>query len=137
MNYAFDFKDHGVFGPDGKLPIASTEVAMHNKEQETAEIAWLKTGPPNVFLYVKHGAITGSAWDSWALPGGATRIAINTWLGTSVGTHVYIGPRRNVGFGFHTYRRAVSCRIFGIQYHGWYMESSGQYCRLRRAKVQK
>lgn len=33
--------------------------------------------------------------------------------------------------------QAVTCRIFGVLYHGWYMESSGDYCRLKKAKKQE
>jgi hypothetical protein len=133
MNYGFAHEGK-VFGPDGL--IQTSDVDAHNREQEQAEIEWLKTGPERVFLYVKHGPLSASQWDSWALPDGGKRIAITTWPGTSVATHVYIGPRRNIGFGWHSYRRAVSCRIFGVLYHGWYFESSGNYCRLRKAKRQ-
>lgn len=63
---------------------------------------------------------------------------ITTWLGTPVASHVAIGQRVNVGgiAGQHSYKRAVSCRIFGKQYHGWYYESAGSYCHLKLAKRQ-
>lgn len=64
------------------------------------------------------------------------RIDIQTWLGTPIATHVWIGPRRYMGFN-RAYRRPVSCRINGVLYHGWYFESSGDYCRLKKARKQK
>ena len=71
----------------------------------------------------------------WRQEHAGTRIT--TFLGTSVAEHVGIGQRVQVGFGFNSYRRSISCRIFGTLYHGWYMESSGDYCRLKKAKNQK
>jgi hypothetical protein len=121
MNYAFDFTGHGVFTPDGKAEIS--DVDAHNKQLESVEIEWLKTHPNNLFLYVKQSK-PDADW------------SISTWLGTIVSTGATFGPRRNIGFGYHTYRRAVSARIFGVLYHGWYFESSGNYCRLRKAKNQ-
>ena len=63
-------------------------------------------------------------------------LSIHTFLGTPVATHIVIGRKRHMGFGFKSYRRAVDCRIFGTRYVGWFMESSGDYCKLRKAKVQ-
>ena len=119
--YALEFQG-AAFTPEGKQPIP--DVKAHNQEVERQEIEWLKTGPDKVLLYVHFTATE------------LERPNIHTWLGTVVSTHCYIGPRRQMGFGRHTYRRGVTCRIFGVLYHGWYMESSGDYCRLRKAKRQ-
>lgn len=100
------------------------DVTAHNLATEAAEIEWLKTHPDKVFLYV--GTIQS--------PFGREAWTIHTWMGTILDPDAWIGPRRNVGFGYHTYRRAVRCHIFGVQYCGWYMESSGDYCRLKRSK---
>lgn len=62
---------------------------------------------------------------------------IGTWLGTPIATHVRIG--RSVkfpGFGCGSVRRSVDCRIYGVRYVGWYFESAGDYCRLRKSKRQ-
>lgn len=79
--------------------------------------------------------LTASEMDAQA----ARDTLITTWVGTSVATHVAIGQRVNVGgiAGRHSYKRAVSCRIFGKQYHGWYYESAGDYCRLKLANVSR
>ena len=112
--YAFEFKGHGVFTPDGRAD-GITDAVKHNRELEAKELEWLRTGPEKVFLYVR-------------MPD-----AITTFLGTPVATHVVVGLRVRMGFG-GAYRRSVSCKIFGVRYVGWYMESSGSYCRLRRTK---
>lgn len=129
MEYAFEHEGKG-FLPSGSTPIPASDVAEHNKELEAAEIAWLKTGPDAAVLYVKHSKTFDG--DTKGIP-----FSITTWLGTQVSESAFFGPRRHIGFGYHTYRRAVTCRIFGVLYHGWYMESSGNYCRLRKAKNQK
>jgi len=123
MNYAFDFQGK-VFTPDGRIDLDAAKVADHNKEIESAELAWLATGPDKVFLYVR------DADHSLLRP-----YTITTFLGTVVSTgYVGVGPRSRVGFGHNTYRRSVSCLIFGRKYRGWYMESSGDYCWLTRSK---
>ena len=98
----------------------------YNKALEAQELDWLKTHPDKVVLYIGTRVSTlrgdGPFWE------------VKTWPGTVLDNFAAVGPRRNVGFGYHTYRRSVSCKIFGVQYHGWYMESSGDYCRLRKAK---
>lgn len=126
-SYALDFQGK-TFTPDGRIEVASVE--EHNKQVEAEELARLKAHPEKVFLYVRHADAT----PAFATLRGAT---ITTWLGTVVSSSCEIGARCNVGFGFHTYRRAVDCTIFGVRYVGWYMESSGQYCRLRKAKRQQ
>lgn len=125
MEYAFKFADKGTFVPSGKAEIENVEA--YNKEQEAAEIAWLKSAPNKCFLYVHDGVNVGN---------GHAPCWITTWLGTRVSDSESFGGRVRVGFGFHSYRRSVDCRIFGTRYVGWYMESSGSYCRLRKAKVQ-
>lgn len=69
----------------------------------------------------------------------ARAVAITTWLGTSVATHVSIGKRVATGgiAGPHAYKRAVNCKLGGVDYYGWYYESAGQYCRLTKAKGTK
>ena len=122
MNYAFDFQGK-VFTPDGRIDIDAAKVAEHNKKLEATELAWLKTGPDKVSLYVQ---------DCYSVLE-STKPTITTFLGTIICTAV-LGPKRYIGFGRNTYRRSVSCVMFGHQYHGWYMESSGDYCRLTRSK---
>ena len=135
--YALEFQG-AAFTPEGKQPIP--DVKAHNLEVEKQEIEWLKTGPDKVFLYVRMSAkdeVVGRPHlPIYVEQRGQDSPQITTWLGTPVATHLYIGPRRQMGFGRHTYRRGVTCRIFGVLYHGWYMESSGDYCRLRKAKRQ-
>lgn len=113
--------DGTTYDPAGRTAIAPTELQAHNLATEQAEIAWLQTGPDRCFLYVK-----SAPW------------RIGTWLGTNVATHVEVGPaRRFPCFGpFPSVRRSVTCRIFGTLYHGWYFESSGSYCRLKKARSQ-
>lgn len=98
-------------------------VTEHNAGVEAREIASFKTGPERLFLYVKRDGLD---------------YTICTWLGTVVSDRAScaVGQRVQVGFGYHTYRRSVDCVIFGTRYVGWYMESSGDYCRLRKAKRQ-
>jgi hypothetical protein len=163
MDYIFEHEGR-AFTPNGQTEPGNAQ--DRNRETERKEIVWLMTGPDRAFLYVTMPSPVSLGAYSWAQGDAirsccrlarhhaATacpvcqrtaaqmegdyrkRIEVKTWLGTSVATHVYIGPRRNVGFGWHTYRRAVSCRIGGVLYHGWFFESSGDYCRLRKAKRQ-
>lgn len=122
----------------------------HNKAIEAKEIEWLQTSPDKVFLYVQIIALSkrtiGSRMVAMTNGGDSRAVAsfngdklgIATFLGTNVATHIYIGPRVNGGlFSFHSYKRQVTCQIFGVKYHGWYFESSGDYCRLTRNKNQK
>lgn len=116
MQYVFTSKEHGSFTPNGRITVADTDA--HNRALEAKEIEWLKTHPDKLFLYVSKKG------DSWT---------ITTWLGTVVSTQAEFSPRAYVGFGRYTYRRSVRCMIFGQRYTGWYMESSGNYCRLKRS----
>ena len=140
MTYAIEH--NGIaYGPDGKIKdtegtaLRAEDVAAYNKALEEQEIAWLKTAPEKVFLYVRMPK------DTFKGPGNVPQLSfkgpeITTFLGTCVSATCWVGPRRDIGFGWHSYRRAVSAKIFGTLYHGWYMESSGEYCRLKRAKKQ-
>lgn len=131
MPYAFVHQDK-AFGPSGLIKdtsgVPTLDASAYNAELERQEIRWLKTGPERVFLYYHEPPTMPDSEYGMAR-------TLRTWLGTVVSANVQIGPRRNVGFA-GSYRRAVSARIFGVLYHGWYFESSGNYCRLKRAKRQ-
>lgn len=139
--YVFVHEDK-AYSPDGLTDVKTNEAIEHNKRVDAEMIEWLKTGPDRVLLYVYIGEKRDpNRLGSRLTNGGMSRangddIQVRTWLGTRVSTHEYIGPRVNVGFDRWTYRRSVSCRLFGVLYHGWYMESSGDYCRLKKAKRQ-
>lgn len=128
--YAFNHQDKGFLPDGGTIP--ASETADHNKQVEQAEIARLKTAPDRVFLYVKRPSEQGPDYT----PDRQTKIT--TFLGTVVSDKdsVSFSVRRYIGFDRWTYRRAITCRLFGVLYHGWYMESSGDYCRLKKAKHQ-
>ena len=129
MDYGFKHDDK-VFTPNATTGVDAQTSDERNKEIERREIEWLRTSPERgVFLYVSHPK---------GLDGFSTRVAnIHTWLGTVVSTGpTLLGPKAYVGFGHNSYRRSVDCRIFGVRYVGWYYESSGDYCRLRKAKRQ-
>lgn len=145
MSYAIEFQGKAVT-PGGVIQVDST--SAHNKRIEAEEIEWLHTAPDKVFLYVKLPTDNGPTIASdgfrgfyaWARGDKDRGLAIQTFLGTSVATHVYVGPRTSGGLfsGYHaTYKRHVTCKLFGVKYHGWYYESSGDYCRLSKAKIQK
>ena len=128
-NYEF-IHEGRAFTPAGDPPVPTDKDASdaRNRETERREIEWLKTAPDRVFLYVSHPK---------GIDGFSTRVAnVHTWLGTVVSSDTVLGSRAYVGFGFNSWRRSVSCRIFGVRYVGWYFESSGQYCRLKKAKRQ-
>src|ERR1700723_935716 len=109
--------ENKAFGPDGLIQgVESKDAAEYNKAVEASEIEALKAHPDKVFLYVKEYV---SASKSEPI-----RYAVTTWLGTVVSADVQMGNRSRCGFGFNTYRRAMSAWIFGTLYHGWYMESS-------------
>lgn len=120
--YAFQFQGK-AFTPDGQIEVADVEA--HNRATEEREIASLKEHPERAFLYVKaHRPLQ---------PFEHGTADITTWPGTVL-TTASLGPRASAG-RLHSYRRAVTCMLFGCKYVGWYFESSGNYCRLRRAKV--
>lgn len=132
MDYAF-VHEGKAYGPSGIIkdvegtPLEAQDAGEYNKTLEAQEIAWLKSGPEKVMLYVRH-----PEQEAWS---------ITTWLGTVVSDGAVFGQRQVTGFqGYYrggSYRRSVTCRIFDVKYHGWFYESSGDYCRLKRAKVQK
>jgi len=133
-----------VFSPDGVVPTVSPdEVDRVNQAMDANELAWIKTGPRNLFLYVKppkEGASVYEREGNWR---------VTTWLGSHVGI-ARVTERYRMGFQGHfrggSYRRAITAKVQvwkgGIvggelewaDYHGWYMESSGDYCRLKRSK---
>jgi len=120
MDYGFNFQG-AVFTPGGRADIAPADVATSNQAKEQVELDWLRTHPEKVFLYVTQSP-------TWK---------ITTWPGTVIDACPYVGTKRLFRvFGARTTRRAVECRIFGARYVGWYFESSGDYCRLRKAKRQ-
>jgi hypothetical protein len=137
--------DGKAIGPNGLItdvegtPLLAEHAADYNQQVEAQEIAWLKTHPDKCTLYVKM-----PERDTAELVGNghycdvAYRPKVTTWMGTVLaqGANCWIGPRARVGFGYHTYRRPITAVIFGCTYHGWYMESSGDYCRLKKAKRQ-
>lgn len=126
MNYAFEHQGK-AYTPDGEIIKALIRSTEHNLEVERKELEGLRTAPDKVFLYATIASdISPIRYFILA--------SVHTWLGTSLDAGAKLGPRRHIGFGRHTYRRHVTCRIFGTLYHGWFMESSGSYCRLRKAK---
>lgn len=127
MSYIFQFEGK-AFTPEGQTN--ADNVAERNRDTERREIEFLKTAPERIMLYVSEPKPLAS--DS-----ASREYALVTWLGTMVSDWCRVGPKRYVGFGHGTYRRAISARVFGVLYHGWYYASSGDYCRLRKAKVTK
>lgn len=121
------------YGPDGiitdmdgvVLPASSAD--DYNQQVQAQQLSWLSTHPAKVMLYVTINPDT-------------QHYRITTCLGHVLDSNPYISPKRVVGFQSYyrggTYRHAVTCKLFGTTYHGWYFASSGQYCRLTRAKVQ-
>src|SRR5262249_10837001 len=137
--YVFEHEGK-TYTPSGRIEL-ETDAAEYNKELERQEIAWLKTAPEKVLLYVKAHEYGKDRLGTHLLNGAMSTangdvIDVHTWLGTRVSTHEWVGPRRSMGFGYHTYRRAVCCKIFGVKYHGWWFESTGDYCRLKKARNQ-
>ena len=136
MNYAFTHQSD-VFTPDGRVDIRPDQVDAFNREQEARELAALQAHPDKAFLYVKleygrQDICKFRDTNRQTLPG-----RIRTWLGTELDARAWFGPRRYIGFGHRTYRRAVTCTLFGVAYYGWFYESSGDYCRLTRSKGKK
>jgi hypothetical protein len=138
---------------------------VRNREVERQEIQQLQTAPDHIFLYVRlTPQLRPFESRSWArgqnvptccrlaikrsalkcpICGTSCEIRLSqgdvqiiTWMGTPVATHVTVGQARKFYGYARSTRRPISCRIFGVQYHGWYMESSGDYCRLKKAKRQ-
>lgn len=138
-----------AIGPSGPITdvdgvkLEASDVNAYNKALEAQELQRIKTGPERLMLYVKHPDPNKMVFDregNWT---------VTTWLGTHVGI-AWVTQRYRMGFGHRSYRRAITARIEvlmdgeagesgltkWVDYHGWYYESSGDYCRLKRAKVQ-
>lgn len=140
MSYGFTHEGK-MYTSDGEMPVTTTAetTAQHNRVVEANEIQWLKSWPEKLFLYVmipRDGQVYSFTSFSQSL---MLSVGITTWLGTVVSTSCYIGPRKPVGgiAGRYAYKRAIDCRIYGCRYVGWFYESAGDYCRLRKAKVQR
>lgn len=154
-NYAF-VHDGVAFGPSGKIqdtagkPLPAVDADSYNKALEAQEIQHIKAGAEHLFLYVCKVDTTQETMERFIAGGWnrehvesrpqhykSHRWEIHTWLGTALDANAYVGPAyKTPAFGWPSVRRAVTCRIFGVLYHGTYYESSGDYCRLRRAKRQ-
>ena len=133
--YAFTHES-SVFTPDGRVDIRPEQVDAYNREQEARDLAALQDHPDKAFLYVKlapqrQDMARVTYTNQMPLSG-----SIQTWTGTVIDARAWFGPRRYIGYN-GAYRRAVTCTLFGVAYHGWFMESSGDYCRLTRSKGKK
>lgn len=115
-----------------------------NRETERKELTWLQTGPDRAFLYVTMPVLARDANNRptcYATSQNGPekeRACIKTWMGTIVSSRTFIGHSVPVG-GFadrYTTKRSIDCHIFGTHYVGWYYESAGNYCRLRKSKRQ-
>lgn len=131
-----------AIGPDGPITdvdgvkLEARDVGEYNRALEKQELERIKTGPDRLMLYVKPPTRETMHDLNWS---------VTTWLGTHVGI-AYVTRRYRMGFGFNSYRRAITAKvqvwkggIVGgelewVDYHGWYFESSGDYCRLKRSK---
>lgn len=130
-----------VFGPDGIIkdvegtPLEAKDAEAYNKALEAQEIERIKSGPDKLFVYIGHKPMdSGDPHKTYGW--GKDHHCVQTWTGAFLGW-AWIGPKRKFpAFGNHSIRRAVTVRIFGVLYHGWYFESSGDYCRLTKAKRQ-
>lgn len=133
MSYAVEFNGR-VFTPDGEIRAASIgaatpSIAELNREHDAREVEALKRHPERVFLYVK---IDQSRPVGMRL----ASAKLITWMGTVVCERPHIGHSvaQWIGARFVGTKRSVEATIFGQRYYGWYYESSGGYCRLKRAK---
>lgn len=136
-NYAFEHQNK-AFTPDGLAEIS--DVQKHNEQVQAEELEWLKTGPDKVFLYVKSAGTHRASFSRSGRSGERNQsfgpYQVHTWLGTVLDANAQIGREVYSNFDYWTHKRSVRCQIFGIQYYGWFYESSGDYCRLRKAKRQ-
>ena len=145
MPYAINHNGK-AYGSSGEIkdvegtPLKPEDTEAYNKALEAKGLDWLRTGPDECFLYIQKPDMectqhTASANERK----GNMYWGVATWLGTRVG-NAWIGYRAISGFQGHrrgsTYRRPVTVRIFGVLYHGWWYESSGDYVRLKKAKHQ-
>lgn len=136
-----------AIGPDGPIAdidgvkLEAKDADEYNRAVEAQELQRIKSGPDRLFLYVAHPKSDKTIFDregNWR---------VTTWLGTHVGI-AHVTQRYRMGFGWGSYRRAITARIEvlmdgeagergltkWVDYHGWYYESSGNYCRLKRGK---
>lgn len=143
----YAIKHNGLaIGPDGPITdvdgviLEAKDADDYNKALAAQELTWIKSGPDRLILYVKRPDPAKTIFEregNWQ---------VTTWLGTHVGI-AWVTQRYRMGFG-GSYRRAITARIEvlmdgeageremtkWVDYHGWYFESSGDYCRLKRAK---
>lgn len=144
-----------VFSTDGLItdiegtPLLAADAAAYNKALETQELEHFKSGPERIMAYCVKVDTTNKTFADALSKGWTTETTerkhwqssewhVQTWLGTDLG-QAFLGDRAYSGFrSYHgaSYRRSITVRIFGTLYHGWYFESSGDYCRLKRAKIQ-
>lgn len=134
--YAFVHNDV-AYGPDGQItdvegtPLEAKDAEAFNRELEAQELEHIKSAPDKLVLYIGHKPVPNDPKHEC--------YCVQTWLGTFLGW-AWLGLRSTMGFQGHyrggSYRRPVTVRIFSTLYHGWYMESSGDYCRLKKAKRQ-
>ena len=145
MSYGIAYKGK-VYGPSGVIvdtnntPLDPKDLDAYNKQLEASELEWLKTGPEKCTLYIQEPDMECTQHTAGATERkGNMYYGVGTWLGTRVG-NAWIGYRSISGFQGHyrggTYRRPVTVRIFGVLYHGWWFESSGDCVRLKKAKRQ-
>lgn len=123
-----------AYGPDGPIkdvegtPLEAKDSDEYNRQVEAQELEHIKTGPDRLMIYIVKPKDDCIYWSA------------RTWLETFLG-NCWLGPRQIMGFQSRyiggSYRRAVTVRIFGTLYHGWYFESSGSYARLKKAKKQQ
>jgi len=87
-----------------------------SRQLETPEIESIKAGAEKLFLYVGKKPLTGDPAKYFGV--GHDFYCVQTWLGTFLGW-AWVGRRVYTGFGYRTYRRAVTVRMFGVLYNGW------------------
>ena len=110
IGYVFHFQGHGVFGPNGKVPIPEENVDKHNKQVEYAELAYVATHPDTIRAYTDDTN------------------TISTWLGTHIGTIYYKRSYRN---SLGDYRTTLWVSIGNCQYWGTEYQNS-QYVKFHK-----
>jgi hypothetical protein len=118
MPYAYEFKGHGVYTPNGKSELESKDVEAYNNAIETAELdAWMKQ-PDRWQVYI-------------------TKLAdgyhhATTFLGRDLGV-----IREHRSFQTNISRNMVAIRFKGTNgatYYGRYGADWKQLCRVRKAR---
>lgn len=125
MSYAFAFQG-SVYTPDGKAPLSPEQVDAHNRATEASELAEWQAGPMRAFVYV-------TMFQNAGYYGLRVRGEIRTFLGTKLGDITELGAPVADNFGGYR-RHIVAYGTNGRTYHGWYMESSGDYARIKLHK---